>query len=67
MTLTKRLMNNRENRPLLANLTQNELSAYVFEKLTNRTAFYRKAHAIVPNEGNDIVKVVAEIVKEVNK
>lgn len=64
MTLTQRLMNNRENRPLLADLSQNELSAHVFERLTNRTVFYRQAHSIVPNEGNDLKRVVAEIVRE---
>lgn len=64
MTLTQRLMNNRENRPLLADLSQNELSAHVFERLTNRTVFYRQAHSIVPNEGNDPKRVVAEIVRE---
>ena len=63
MTLTQRLMNERENRPLLANLSQNELSAHVFERLTKRTAFYRKAHVIIPNEGNDISKAVSEIIK----
>lgn len=64
MTLTQRLMNNRENRPLLADLSQNELSAHVFERLTNRTVFYRQAHSIVPNEGNDPKRVVAEIIRE---
>lgn len=66
MTLTQRLMNNRENRPLLADLSQNELSSYVFEKLTNRTVFYRKAHVIIPNEGNDYLKAVSEIIKSLN-
>ena len=66
MTLTQRLMNNRENRPLLAELSQNELSAHVFERLTNRTVFYRQAHSIIPNEGSDVKRVVAEIVKSLN-
>jgi shikimate kinase len=66
MTLTQRLMNDRENRPLLTDLSQNELSTYVFELLTNRTAFYRKAHVIIPNEGNDYLKAVSEILKEAN-
>lgn len=64
MTLTQRLMNNRENRPLLAELSQNELSAHVFERLTNRTVFYRQANSIIPNEGNDPKRAVASILKE---
>ena len=66
MTLTQRLMNNRENRPLLADLSQNEMSAYAFERLTNRTVFYRQAHSIIPNEGNDPKRAVAEIIKSLN-
>ncbi len=63
MTLVKRVMSEKATRPLLANLSDQEVSAFVFDKLIERTAFYRKAHHIIPNETADTDATVGEILK----
>ena len=61
MTLVKRLQNEKSQRPLLANLEDKELSNFVFDKLIERTAFYRKANHIIPNETGSVDAAVQEI------
>ncbi len=61
MTLVKRLQNEKSQRPLLANLEDKELSNFVFDKLIERTAFYRKANHIIPNETGTVDATVKEI------
>jgi shikimate kinase len=63
MTLVKRLQNEKSQRPLLANLEDKELSNFVFDKLIERTAFYRKANHIIPNETGSVDAAVQEILK----
>ncbi|MCQ2226891.1 MAG: shikimate kinase [Bacteroidales bacterium] len=48
--LAKRLSNAKENRPLLADKTDEELLAYIESKLGEREGFYRQAHLIVDGE-----------------
>lgn len=63
MTLVKRLQDEKTVRPLLAGLEGKELSNFVFDKLIERTAFYRKAHHIIPNETANVDAAVKEILK----
>jgi len=63
MTLVKRVIAERATRPLLASLSDQEVSAFVFDKLIERTAFYRKAHHIIPNETANADATVTEILK----
>jgi len=63
MTLVKRLQNEKSQRPLLANLEDKDLSNFVFDKLIERTAFYRKANHIIPNETGNVDAAVKEILK----
>lgn len=63
MTLVKRVMAERATRPLLASLSDQEVSAFVFDKLIERTTFYRKAHHIIPNETVNTEATVADILK----
>ena len=63
MMLVKRLQNEKAQRPLLANLEDKELSNFVFDRLIERTAFYRKAHYIIPNETGNAEIAVKEILK----
>lgn len=67
MTLVKRLQNEKSSRPLLANLEDKELSNFVFDKLIERTAFYRKAHHIIPNELGRAEEAVKEILRSALK
>lgn len=65
MMLVKRVMAEREKRPLLAHLSDQEVSAFVFDTLIERTTFYRKAHVIIPNEGANVDVAVKDILKYV--
>ena len=44
--LVSRLLTNRAKRPLVANLTEEELVSFVYEKLAERESFYINAHII---------------------
>ncbi len=61
MMLVKRLQNEKSERPLIAKLEDKELSNFVFDRLIERTAFYRKAHHIIPNETGNVDVAVSEI------
>jgi shikimate kinase len=62
-TLTQRLKVEREKRPLLSSLADTEIFGYIEEKITNRKAFYKKAHQIFPNESNSMKLVVENLMK----
>ncbi len=46
--LLKRLENGLDDRPLLKDLTENELLTYISQKLEERTPYYQKAKIIFP-------------------
>ena len=50
--LASRLINAKTKRPLLKNLDENQLKAFVTEKLTEREAFYNQAKFVV--ESNSV-------------
>lgn len=62
-TIAKRLKQEREHRPLIQHLTDNELFPYVEEKLTERKEFYKKADVIMPNELDKPEKVIEKLLK----
>lgn len=62
-TIAKRLKQEREYRPLIQHLTDNELFPFVEEKLTERKEFYKKADVIMPNELDKPEKVVEKLLK----
>jgi len=61
MTLVKRLQVEKSNRPLIAKLEDKEFSNFVFDRLIERTAFYRKAHHIIPNETGNVELAVKDV------
>lgn len=60
-TLFNRLKNNREGRPLLANLNDDELNEFIAKHLFERSYFYHQAKHIVTVDGKSPEIIVAEI------
>lgn len=67
LTLTNRLKNDRENRPLLRHMKDDELFRYAEDLIAKRKVFYKMAQLIVPNETNKPNDVVEKIKKELEK
>ncbi len=59
--LYKRLLKEREKRPLLNNIPDKELKSYVIKKYSSRKIFYQQASVILPEENPDIDSVVSKI------
>ena len=60
--LYNRLKNDKKNRPLIANITNEELKLYIKKELKNRSPFYELAqHTILVDDKNK-----AEILREIN-
>lgn len=66
-TLTQRLKNDRQNRPILAAVKDDELFRYAEDLISERKVFYKMAQLIVPNESNKPKEVVEKIQKERTK
>jgi len=60
--LYNRLKNDKKNRPLIANITNEELKLYIKKELKNRSPFYELAQHTILVDG----KNKAEILREVN-
>jgi len=60
--LYNRLKNDKKNRPLIANITNEELKLYIKKELKNRSPFYELAQQTILIDG----KNKAEILREVN-
>lgn len=52
--LAKRLTPEKSHRPLIANLSENELVDFITKKLEERNKFYNKASIIISSESRDI-------------
>jgi len=63
--LAERLRNTKQNRPLLQNLTNEEMPSFIEKQLSNREPFYLKAHIITslqsPMEIVEIIKSTINI------
>ncbi len=59
--LQQRLLQEKDTRPLLKNLTDDQLLAYITKKGADRNIFYRQAHSTVSGEGLSLEKLIAKI------
>jgi shikimate kinase len=48
--LKQRLLRERVTRPLLKNISESELRAFIIRKLTERKMYYEQAHIVVPED-----------------
>ena len=60
--LHQRLIKEKETRPLLKNLTDDQLLAYITKKGADRNIFYRQATITVSGEGLSLEKLISKIV-----
>ena len=60
--LAERLYKEKNNRPLIKNLSSKDLVDFISEKLMEREVFYKKAHHILPAKNiskTDIIKLIS--------
>ncbi|MGJ8733504.1 MAG: shikimate kinase [Cellulophaga sp.] len=62
--LIKRLVKEKEQRPLIANVPENELPEFIGTHLFERSYFYTKAHHTILVQQKEAFKVVDEIVEK---
>ncbi|MDF3026685.1 MAG: Shikimate kinase [Fluviicola sp.] len=67
LTLIKRLKEEKQDRPLLRDLSDSEFHPFVEDLLSKRVHFYKQAKLIMPNERNSPNELVEKLVKELNK
>ena len=60
--LHQRLLTEKETRPLLKNLSDDQLLAYITKKGADRNIFYRQATVTVSSEGLSLEKLISKIV-----
>lgn len=59
--LHSRLMGEKEHRPLIKNLTDDQLKAYITKKGADRNIFYRQATTTINGEGLSLEKLISKI------
>ena len=59
--LFKRLVNEKEKRPLIRNLTDEQLKAYIMKKYADRKIFYQQASIIINDEEISSEKLIDAI------
>jgi shikimate kinase len=59
--LYSRLISERDSRPLVRNLTDDQLRGYIIKKLADRKIFYEQAHAIISDDHLKLDQLVATI------
>ncbi len=62
-TLSERLINQKENRPLIAHLNSEEMNEFIAKHLFERRNFYEKANYIINASDKDINKLSEEIIR----
>ena len=67
LTLLKRLRGEKEQRPLLKDLSDAEFHPFVEDLLSQRVHFYKQAKLIMPNERNNPNELVEKLEKELVK
>jgi shikimate kinase len=67
LTLIKRLREEKQNRPLLKDLSDSEFHPFVEALLSERVHFYKQAKLIMPNERNNPNELVEKLEKELIK
>jgi shikimate kinase len=59
--LYNRLIKEKDKRPLIANVSDNELKSYIIKKYSSRKIFYQQAAVILPEEVITIENLVDKI------
>lgn len=59
--LYKRLLAEKEHRPLISNIANEEMKSYIVKKYSSRKIFYQQAHVILPEEIITIENMVNKI------
>ncbi len=59
--ILSRLMNSKQKRPLIENLSEHELLQFITSKLSERTPYYQKAHITVPAVSLDLNNLIKRI------
>lgn len=67
LTLLKRLREEKDQRPLLRDLTDAEFHPFVEDLLSQRVHYYKQAKLIMPNERNSPNELVLKLEKELVK
>lgn len=67
LTLLKRLRDEKDQRPLLRDLSDAEFHPFVEDLLSQRVHFYKQAKLIMPNERNSPNELVLKLEKELIK
>ena len=67
LTLIKRLKEEKQDRPLLRDLSDAEFHPFVEALLSERVHFYKQAKLIMPNERNSPIELVDKLEKELVK
>ncbi|MCW3116529.1 MAG: shikimate kinase [Chitinophagaceae bacterium] len=60
-TLYKRLINEKEKRPLIKELTSEQLRAYIAKKYSDRKIYYEQASLVMDEEEVEVEKIVEKI------
>ncbi len=60
-TLVSRLLTQKNTRPLVANLNEDDLPEFVAKHLFERQSFYEKAHFIIEAQNKSIATIASEI------
>ena len=59
--LTERLLRQKQKRPLIAKINDEDLPEFIAKHLFERNVYYSKAKYTVDTDGKDVEKIVAEI------
>ena len=62
-SLANRLKNKRENRPILKNLSENELEEFIAKHLFDRSFYYHQAKHIISVDDKSKKEIVTEIMQ----
>jgi len=60
--LHQRLLQEKEQRPLLKKLSDDQLMAYINKKVADRNIFYKQANVTISGEGLSLEKLISKIV-----
>lgn len=60
-TLAERLLRNKEKRPLIAKIPDDDVPEFIAKHLFERNQFYNKAHHIIDGLGKDAEEIAEEI------
>jgi len=60
-TIFERLIKEKEQRPLIKNLSDDKLKSFIIKKFSDRRIFYRQAQVIIDEEPVELDKLVEKI------